>query len=356
MVSFPRRDSNLNCQRKSNPLVDALRQQSRWMVFGSEVNPLQQYYPWRPFVLWYYTRQMDQSISAEVDARFQAHRAASMMEKSTSSARRGKSVIDLALTAYLTHKDRDDHSEVIDPLFKRMAINQIKLFLFLGHDTTSSTICYLLYLLSIHSRVLSRLRAELDDVLGGDPSQAAARISQDPYLLSQLPYTTAIIKESMRLFPVSAPTRTGEPSFTITDPRNGLRYPADQSMLLWLPIHACHHDPAFWPRVDEFLPERWLAKEGEELHVSRGAWRPFGDGPRMCPGKEMTMIELRIVLCLVARTFEIRAVYDELDAAVDGKGQRAKEGTPLRLVEGERAYQAGKGEPAGFLPCRVKKL
>lgn len=331
-------------------MVDALRRQSRWMVFGGEVNPLQ------PFVLWYYTRQMDRFILLEFHARFQAHRAASTMEKSMSSAKSGKSVVDLALTVYLKHKGKSDHSEAIDPLFKRMAINQIKLFLFVGHDIISSIICYVLYLLSVHPRVLSRLRAELNDVLGVDPSQAAVRISQDPYLLNQLSYTTAVIKESMRLFPVSSLTRTGEPFFTIPDPRNDLRYPADQSMLLWLATHACHHDPAFWLRVDEFLPERRLAPEGEELHACRGAWRPFEYGPRTCLRKEMAMIELRIMVCMMARSFEIRAVYEDLDAAVDGKGNGAEEKTPLQLVDRERAYQVGKGEATGILPCRVKKL
>ena len=322
------------------------------MVFGSELNPWERYHPLRPFALWYNTRQMDRSISPQVDARFHAHQAASTMEKLTSSTRRGKSVVDLALAAYRKHQGRSDRSEVIDPLFKRMAINQIKLFLFVGHDTTSSTICYVLYLLSVYPHVLSRLRAELDDVLGVEPAQAAARISQDPYLLNQLSYTNAVIKESMRLFPVGSPTRTGEPSFTITDPRTGLRYPADPSMLIWLATHACQRDPAIWPRADEFLPERWLAKEGEELHAHRGAWRPFEYGPRACLGKELAMIELRVVVCLVARSFEICAVYDELDAAVDGKGTT----TSLRHVNGERAYQVGKLEPAGSLPCRVRKL
>ena len=277
------------------------------------------------------------------------------MEKSTSSGARNKSIIDLALTAYLKEKDNKNPSEAIDPLFKRIAIDQMKLFLFSGHDTTSSTICYVLYLLSIHPDVLSRLRGELDDVFGLDSAQTATRISNDPFLLNKLPYTTAVIKESMRLFPAASTTRRGEPSFTILDPRNGLRYPADPSMLIWLVSHACQHDPAFWPRADEFLPERWLAHEGEEMYPTRGAWRPFEYGPRACIGKELSMIELRIVVCLLARRFEIHAAYEELDALADHRGNGPK-GRKLRVVDGERAYQVGKGEPSDYLPCRVTKL
>lgn len=347
------RDSNLDCQRKSNSMVNALRRQMRWMVFGGEGNSFQQYHPLRPLVHWYNTWQMDKYISPEVDARFDVYRSAYVSGNPTSSATRGRSVIDLTLAAYL--KRTESSSEMIDPLFKKIAINQMKLFLFSGHDTTSSTICYVLYLLSVHPRVLSRLRAEHDHVLGSDPSQAATRISEDPFLLNKLTYTAATIKESMRLFPAASTTRSGEPSFTIVDPRNGLRYPADPSMLIWLVSHACQHDPSFWPHADDFLPERWLASEGEELYPKRGAWRPFEFGPRACIGKELSMIELRIVVCLIARSFEISAVYEELDGKANGSGNGTR-GRKVRVIEGERAYQVGKGEPSDYLPCRVKRL
>ena len=332
-------------------MVHALRRQMRWMAFGGEGNPLQQYHPLRPFVHRYNTYQMDRYISPEVDARFEMHRNASMSEDKLPSIARSKSVMDLALNAYLKQTPSANSSGGIDPLFKEMAINQMKLFLFSGHDTTSSTVCYILYLLSIHPDILNRVRAEHDKVLGSGPSLAANQICEAPYLLNQLPYTTAALKESMRLFPAASTTRRGEPSFTISDPRSGLHYAADPDMLIWLVSHACHRDPAFWPRVNEFLPERWLAKEGEELYPKPGAWRPFELGPRACIGKELSLLELKIVLCLVARQFEISAAYEELDAEIGMKRNKT-----VKTIDGERAYQVGKGEPSAFLPCRVRKL
>lgn len=320
----------------------------RWMAFGSEGNPLQQYHPFRPFVHWYSTYQMNRVISPEVDARFEMHKNPSTPVKTSLSTSRSKSVIDLALTAYLKQNPNINISETIDPLFKEIAINQMKLFLFSGHDTTSSTTCYILYLLSIHPHILSILRTEHNSILSPNPSDAATAITQDPHLLNKLPFTTATIKESMRLFPAASTTRRGEPGFTITDPRNGLSYPACPDMLIWLVSHACQRDPSFWPRANEFLPERWLAKEGEELFPISGAWRPFEQGPRACIGKELTMVELKIVLCLVARQFEFSSAYEDLDGRSTGGS--------LRSVDGERAYQVGKGEPSGFLPCRVKDL
>jgi len=291
---------------------------------------------------------MNRVISPEVDARFEMHKNSSMPGKTSLSNTRSKSVIDLALTAYLKQNPNISNSETINPLFKEIAINQMKLFLFSGHDTTSSTVCYILYLLSTHLHTLSLLRTEHNQILGPNPSDAATAITRDPHLLNKLPLTTATIKESMRLFPAASTTRRGEPSFTITDPRTTLSYPASPDMLIWLVSHACQHDPAFWPRATEFLPERWLAKEGEELFPVAGAWRPFEQGPRACIGRELTMVELRVVLCLVARRFEFCAAYGEVDGRGGGGG--------LRSVDGERAYQVGKGEPSGFLPCRVKEI
>lgn len=66
------------------------------------------------------------------------------------------------------------------------------------------------------------------------------------------------------------------------------------------------------------------------------------------------MIELRIVLCLVARRFEVCAAYEELDAEED-RTKRMKMARG-RTVDGERAYQVGKGEPSASLPCRVREL
>lgn len=67
------------------------------------------------------------------------------------------------------------------------------------------------------------------------------------------------------------------------------------------------------------------------------------------------MIELKVVLCLVARRFEIRDAYAEVDALEERKrGGWKSKGT--KMVDGERAYQVGKGEPSGFLPVRVREV
>ena len=61
------------------------------------------------------------------------------------------------------------------------------------------------------------------------------------------------------------------------------------------------------------------------------------------------MLEIKIVLCLVVRRFQIRDCYAELDGAgLNGKAKR-------NMVEGERAYQVQLSQPEGDLPCRIVK-
>ena len=167
----------------------------RWMTFGGEGNPFQQYHPLRPFVHLYNTWQMNRYVSLEVDARFAMRKSQDKVQGKKSS----KSVIDLALTTYLKQNAGDNSAQGIASSFKELAINQIKLFLFSGHDTTSSSIYYIFYLLPVYPDVLSRLHAELEEVFGLDPTQTAARITADPYLLNRLPYTVAVIKESTHI-------------------------------------------------------------------------------------------------------------------------------------------------------------
>jgi len=57
------------------------------------------------------------------------------------------------------------------------------------------------------------------------------------------------------------------------------------------------------------------------------------------------MLEMKTVLVMVARTFDFRAAYEELDQ---------KRGGVVRTVHGERAYQVEMMQPRGDLPCRVE--
>ncbi|KAH7378408.1 sterigmatocystin biosynthesis P450 monooxygenase StcS [Phaeosphaeria sp. MPI-PUGE-AT-0046c] len=330
-------DTALQAQSGYNALADGMLSQIRWHNPNAEVNPLSRLNFLRTIVHWKNTRQIDSYIGAELDKRFAEYKA-----NTKNSASR--SIIDLTLQEYL--KDSIDLPTSLDPSFRSFAIRQIKLFIFAGYDSTGSTVCYCFHLLSQHLEVLEKLREEHDRVLGPDRTAAASRLSQNPSLVNDLPYTLAVIKEVLRMFPPAGTTRAGKPGVNVTDDA-GNSLPTDNA-ILWILHVEMHRSPSYWERPDEFLPERWLVPVGHILRPQAGAWRPFELGPRDCVGQALVLIELKVILACLVREFDIVPAYDELDK------RRSKGG--IKKLRGERAYQVEKGaaHPVDEYPCWIK--
>lgn len=108
----------------------------------------------------------------------------------------------------------------MDIQFKTFIMNQIKLLLFSGHDTTSSTVCYIFYSLATNAAILARVRAEHTSIFDSDTFEAVSKITSNPFLLNKIPYTIAVINEVLRMYPAVSGTRAGDPSFSVTDDAN----------------------------------------------------------------------------------------------------------------------------------------
>ena len=331
------RNNHLDSQRGSNPLVNALRMQVKWCTFGADVNPFVRYNPVRPIILWYNSRRMNNYVTKIIRTRY-----AELQDEGNNFSKSNKSIIDLVSTTYLSENPA---SKTMDNTFEKFTKSQIKLFLFSGHDTTSSTVCYIFYVLATKPGVLARVRAEHAAVLGS-ASNVASHIASNPFLLNQLPYTIAVIKEVMRLYPAVSGTRAGEPDFSVVDSQ-GRHFPT-QGFLVWDNPQVIHRDPAYWVRPDDFMPERWVEGCEDALHPVKGAWRAFSHGPRNCIGQELAMMEMKIVMVMVARRFDMRLAYEEVDQEKEGKG--------IKTVYDERGYQIQRAQPSEDLPCYVTEL
>lgn len=186
--------------------------------------------------------------------------------------------VDLALKSYFAETPREKSQHKIDATFKEYALSMIKTFIFGGHDTTATTICYMYLLLSRNPSALQMLRAEHDMVFGKDAEDASSMLVSQPHLLSQLTYTLAVIKETLRFFPVVTSPRAGKAGFLLTD-SEGRQYPTEQC-LVWSVHHGLHRNPLFWPRVEKFLPERFLVWKTTLFIPSR----TLGGRSNMSPG------------------------------------------------------------------------
>ena len=218
-----------------------------------------------------------------------------------------KTVVDLAVQALRDEAGRPDAA------FVAVVLAQLKVFLFAGHDTTATSLCWALHALYRDPPSLARVRAELDAVLG-PPAASAAVLRARPHLVHALPFTAACLREALRLWPAVGPIRDGTAAFAFAVP--GWAAPAPtRSFMVWDGVRATSRSEAVWPRAGEFLPERWLVAEGHELYPPRNAWHPFGIGSRSCIGLELALVEMRLVLALVTRELEVHCAWEEWDAA-----------------------------------------
>ncbi|KAI5920544.1 vera protein [Camillea tinctor] len=268
--------------------------------------------------------------------------------RSDSNASHKKTTVDLAIRA--VDKGDPNAGAAATPEFIDNLIANLKVFLFAGHDTTSSTICFLTKLLADHPACLAKLRAEHDAVLGPDPNIATSVLLASPHLLHALPYTLAAIKEALRLYPLAATVRAAPPGTYLTHAGSGTRYPGE-GFELWVAPPVIQTHPAYWgPRAEEFVPERWMAAaEAGEGHCKE-AWIPFAYGPRNCIGMELALTELKLVAVLTARTLDFEEAWGEWDAL------RGSKATPAYTVDGQRLYQVGTGtvHPKDGMPVHVR--
>ena len=162
-----------------------------------------------------------------------------------------------------------------------------------GHETTAIALSWTFYLLGKHPEVESKLLAELGEVLG----------SQAPTVndLPQLPYTDAVLKESMRLYPPAwAVGREALEDCELGD----FQVPAKTQ--LFISQWVVHRDPRFFENPEAFIPERWL--DGSTGGIPKFAYFPFGGGPRLCIGQPFAKMEAALILATVAQRFKLDPV------------------------------------------------
>ncbi|MBO0344650.1 cytochrome P450 [Roseibium limicola] len=209
------------------------------------------------------------------------------------------SVLDEIIDSYQAQKDQGETSviggllEARDedgkPLSRAAIRSEAAVIFMAGHETTANTLAWAWFLLSQAPHIREKLHAELDSVLEGRTPEFKD--------VAQLPYTKAVIEETLRLYP-PVPLLARE---AIEDVNIGGRRVPKGSLLLVVPW-LLHRNPLLWERPDVFDPGRFLIKEGRP---NKYGYVPFSIGPRICAGLQFGLVESVLSLATLASRFEL---------------------------------------------------
>ncbi|KAK3318123.1 n-alkane-inducible cytochrome P450 [Apodospora peruviana] len=194
-----------------------------------------------------------------------------------------------------------------------------------GRDTTGCALQWTFRLLSRHQHVLSKLRAEVEQITGLGPlGEDAPLPTRDD--LKKMVYLDMVIKEVLRLYP-SVPVNAREAQRLTVLPTGG--GPDGKSPVLVRPgegvgycVYAMHRrKDIYGPDAHEFRPERWEEESMKPENIG-WAYRPFNGGPRLCLGKDFAELLVSYTVARLVQVFpRIEAPNGEPHVAVGDEKQ-----------------------------------
>jgi cytochrome P450 len=179
----------------------------------------------------------------------------------------------------------------------RHVAGNVLTMLLAGEDTTANTLAWMIHLLQRNPQALQRVQREVRTLA---PDPAAYRFDQ----MEQLVYLEACASETMRLKPVA-------PFIALQALRDTVvaDVAVPEGTLVW---GVLRHDSVSAPhfaRPEAFEPERWLDGAPQPLSAAaKRAAMPFGGGPRMCPGRYLALLEMKMAMAMLLSSFDILAV------------------------------------------------
>lgn len=281
-------DIDMNAQLgeiNASPIVRTFRELKNTYNFG---NGIWTFLP--TFQKWSLARRLDGLRKEVIKNTFD--------EQQRNSQKDSRSVLGLSLS-----KQVDLTREMLG-----LICDQLKTFLFAGHDTTSALLQWTLYELSRNPRIMASVRREIDQAFGSQSSQSSVQnqiIQSGAILSNKMPYTSAVIKEILRLYPPAASGRYAPPKSGLNIQLLSGENLAVDGVVLYHCHSIIHRDNAVYgENATEFVPERWLRGPEANTSLPSSAWRPFERGTRSCMGQDLVTIEIIAILACIVRRYD----------------------------------------------------
>ncbi|XP_076235757.1 uncharacterized protein LOC143180108 [Calliopsis andreniformis] len=170
-------------------------------------------------------------------------------------------------------------------------------FYFDGFETSSIVLTFIGYNLAVHQDVQQKLREEVQSTInkhGGELTFEA---------LKEMTYMDQVISESQRLFPalgVLSKNCTEEFELQGSD---GMQVRVKPGTEIAIPLYGLHKDPEYWHDPEVFDPERFSPERKQS--IEKMAFLPFGEGPRICVGMRMALLQMKACLTTLIRNYKL---------------------------------------------------
>lgn len=218
------------------------------------------------------------------------------------------------LLSMLLHARDEDGGRMSDEQLR----DEVMTVIMAGHETTAIALSWTWRLLALHPEVEKKLHAELAEQLDGK----APTMGDLPHL----PYTDAVLKESMRLYPPA--WAIGREA--IEDCEIG-GYHVSTETQLFISQYVVHRLPHTFEDPENFDPDRWF--DGLEKRIPKYAYFPFGGGPRLCIGQSFAKMEAALLLATIAQRFRLKLSGEQRTTPQPSITLRPKNGVRVVLEE-----------------------
>ncbi|KAI8952274.1 cytochrome P450 3A5 [Xylaria longipes] len=236
-----------------------------------------------------------------------------------------------------------------EPWTTKEIIGHLLNFTSAGHESTANTLSWALYVLATRHGIQDKLRTEARALLKSNSNPTYDEINGLPYLHN-------FVREVLRVY---TPSLMGPRQASKDLIIEGVYIPKDTQIDLHMPlIH--HHQDVWGPGASLFNPERWDTLTGDS--ASPYAFEAFIQGPRICPGKNFALIQIKATLIELVSKWKFLGIerWDEKVGTEEIGNERERD----LLIDGEE--EVGRGiklanptltyRPAGGLLVRFERL
>ncbi len=166
-----------------------------------------------------------------------------------------------------------------------------------GEDTTANTIAWMIELLWRHPEALERASAEVRSIVGDANSPTLEQ-------LAHLNFVEACAHETMRLKPVAPIVGAQALRDTIV---GNVQVPTGTVILNVMRRDSV--SDSHLPNAAAFEPQRWLFEggPGAQANAAKRTSMPFGAGPRICPGRYLALLEMKLAMATLLGRFDIQS-------------------------------------------------